>query len=94
MEKVREISEKEFNEQMLETKNFVTEDFLKKGLMPKKLDITKIECEKHEIDVCVVSYMSEDVIMANPVHWCKASYYISEKFVKNGISFKIFTGMC
>ena len=94
MEKVKEISQKEFNKLMLETKELVTEDFLKKGISQEKLDITRTECDKHEIDVCIVSYMSEDVIMANPVHWCNADYYISDKFTKNGISFKIFTGIC
>ena len=87
------ISQEEFNNMMKEWADDIDTDFLTKSRETTGRD-TKHQQQIHDIDVCVVQYQSEGIMMGNPVHWCAADYYISEKFEKDGIKFKIFVGNC
>lgn len=87
------LTEEEFNSHMKEIAKDIDADFLKKSKNTTGRD-TEEQKKQHDIDVCVVQYQSEGYLMGNPVHWCGATYYISEKFEKDGIRFKIFIGNC
>ncbi len=87
------LTEEEFDKMMTSMSENIGADFLKKSLNTTG-QITEQQKQQHDIDVCVVEYQSEGYLMGNPVHWCGANYYISEKFEKDGIKFKIFIGDC
>ena len=89
------ISQEQFDDNMKKMAEDIGPEFLKKALDSNTTcHDTEAQKKQHDIDVCVVTYQSEEYMMANPVHWCPASYYISEKFEKDGIRFKIFVGVC
>ena len=91
MEKVKEISQKEFNKLMLETKELVTEDFLKKGISQEKLmdgaDAPKEwragNCQK-VMDYCLGDCQMTNLIIqaiqdAKQVQWVTTKGYVSSK---------------
>ena len=88
------MSTREFDNKMRKMSQSIKKDFLEKGLARKNQGFTKIECQKHAIDVCVVQYMSEEYITANPIQWWQCNYSVSEKFYCDNISYKIFIGLC
>ena len=69
-------------------------DFLKKGIersIQENSD-TDIELKKHNIQACVVTYLDNDTLCINPVSWAHTSWYISDEYEKDGITFKVFVG--
>ena len=86
-------TQEEFDNMMAKMAKNIDEEFLTKSLATAGRD-TKEQKQTHDIDVCVVYYTSQGLFMGNPVHWCAADYYISEKFETNGIRWKIFFGDC
>ena len=83
----------EFDTMMKSLVDNVDTEFLQGSLNTSGRD-TEEQKRLHDIDVCVVLYQSEGYLMGNPVHWCAAEYYISDKFEKDGTSFKVFVGNC
>ena len=80
-------------EEYFETvKESVSPEFLKTALERTPQGPTAQQLAKYDIDVCVVTYLDNDVMCANPVSWASTEYYISKTFQEGDIKYKIFAG--
>lgn len=70
----------------------VSEEFLRKGIEREPQGITCDQLCEHEIDACVLTYLDNHGMCVNPACWARTDYYISEKFKKGDITFKVFVG--
>lgn len=92
--KPREI---DINEYFNDIQSDVTIDMLKKNQQIGS--ITPVECDKHDIKACVVTYMNIPyVFCVNPISWANTQYYISDKMYANDDKeqtnpFKVFLGI-